>query len=273
MHPISETPLLPDPLSVTGLSDIGRVRRRNEDSLSLIPDLGIAVVADGMGGHPGGDVASQIAADTAARLLGDALNGLVSNGNPDFLGPLREAMERCMRSAHEEVRERGSADPELEGMGTTLTAMAVDAASGVFVVGHVGDSRAYRFRSGRLTQLTRDDTWIQQRVDRGEISPERAKRSPYAHLLTQCVGLEDAPVPQLVEGRAEPGDAFLLCTDGLVGMLDDREMEGVLAHAFAAQPVEGGRRDRAAAVRGLLEAANEAGGHDNITAAIIVYAP
>jgi PPM family protein phosphatase len=273
MHPFSETPLLPDALSVTGLSDIGRVRRRNEDSLSLIPDLGVAVVADGMGGHPGGDVASQVAAETAARLLGNALTGLRSNGDFHILAALREAMEQSMRSAHEEVRGRGSADPELEGMGTTLTAMAVDAASGAFVVGHVGDSRAYRFRSGRLTQLTRDDTWIQQRVERGEISPERAKRSPYAHLLTQCVGLEDTPVPQLLEGRAEPGDAFLLCTDGLVGMLEDREMERLLGVGLAARPAEGGKRDRAAAVRGLLEAANEAGGHDNVTAALIVYAP
>lgn len=270
MDPTLESPHLPKALSVTGLSDIGRVRRRNEDSLSLIPDLGVVVVADGMGGHPGGDVASQIAADTTARLLGHAVAESELNGAGEFVAPLRVAMARCMQSAHDEVRGRGAADPELEGMGTTLTAMAVDAKSGAFVLGHVGDSRAYRFRSGKLTQLTRDDTWIQEQIERGDISEVNAKRSPYAHLLTQCVGLEDAPVPQVVDGRAEPGDAFLLCTDGLVGMLDDAQMERLLSERLGPDS-SGGPRARVAAVKGLLDAANEAGGHDNITAALIVF--
>lgn len=255
---------------MTGLSDIGRVRRRNEDSVSLIPDLGVVVVADGMGGHPGGDVASQIAADTTARLLGEAVTSATSSGALDAPRLLRTAMERSVLSAHAEIRKCGASDPSLDGMGTTLTALAVNAESGAFVVGHVGDSRAYRLRSGKLTQLTRDDTWIQEQIERGDILPENAKRSPYAHLLTQCLGLEEAPTPQLLEGVAEPGDAFLLCTDGLVGMLDDRAMERLLGEGLDAESHQGAGA-RAAGVRRLLDAANEAGGHDNITAALVVY--
>jgi protein phosphatase len=257
-------------LSVTGLSDIGRVRRRNEDSVSLVPDLGVAVVADGMGGHPGGDVASQIAADTAARLLAEAVASAASSGAIDYSRLLRTAMERTVLCAHAEIRKSGASDPSLDGMGTTLTALAVSAESGAFVVGHVGDSRAYRLRSGKLTQLTRDDTWIQEQIERGDLSPQNAKRSPYAHLLTQCLGLEEAPTPQVLDGVAEPGDAFLLCTDGLVGMLDDDAMERLLSEGLDAGRQHGGGA-RAAGVRRLLDAANEAGGHDNITAALVSY--
>ena len=259
---------MPNALSVTGLSDIGRVRRRNEDSLALIPGLGVAIVADGMGGHPGGDVASRIAAETAARLLESALVRAESNGVHDRRALLRTAMEHSVLSAHAEIRKEGAAQPELEGMGTTLTAMILDRDTGTFVIGHVGDSRAYRLRAGELTQLTRDDTWIQQQIERGDIPPENAKRSPYAHLLTQCLGLEETPTPQVLEGGAEPGDAFLLCSDGLVGMLDDAAMASLLSEAL--------EHDRSAdattAVRALLDAANDAGGHDNITAALIRFA-
>jgi protein phosphatase len=255
-------------LSVTGLSHIGRVRRRNEDSVSLVPDLGVAVVADGMGGHPGGDVASQIAADTAARLLGEAVASAA--GAIDFSRLLRTAMERSVSGAHAEIRKYGASDPSLDGMGTTLTALVVSPQSGAFVVGHVGDSRAYRLRSGKLTQLTRDDTWIQEQIERGDILRQNAKRSPYAHLLTQCVGLEEAPTPQVLDGVAEPGDAFLLCTDGLVGMLDDDVMERLLSEGLDGERQHGAGA-RAAGVRRLLDAANEAGGHDNITAALVSY--
>jgi serine/threonine protein phosphatase PrpC len=256
---------LPHRLSLAGLSDIGRVRRRNEDSLSLIPDLGVAVVADGMGGHPGGDVASQIATDTAARLLAAAVEEAERDQDGSaFMQGLRGAMEDCILAAHADIRTRGRAEPELDGMGTTLTALALDSHSGCFVVGHVGDSRAYQFRGGALTQLTRDHTWIQEQIDRGDVLPQNAKRSPYAHLLTQCLGLESAPTPQLIDGRARPGDTFLLCTDGLVGMLDDGAMTRLLNRSLSTgAPMGNGQRD---ALQALLEAANEAGGQDNITA-------
>lgn len=248
-------------LSVTGSSDIGRIRRRNEDAIALVPEMGIAVVADGMGGHPGGDIASRLAADTAAEVLRSAIAGL----EPDapFDAGLLPLMERAVSTAHDRIRRRGVEDPPLEGMGTTLTVMAIDVRTGTYVIGHVGDSRAYRLRAGRLEQLTRDDTWVQQQIDSGRMPPSAARNSPYAHLLTQCLGLEDTPRPQVFSGCAESGDTFLLCTDGLVGMLDDEMMSTLLSEQLS-QNGDG-------AVDALLAAANEAGGHDNITAALIRF--
>lgn len=252
------------PLSIVGLTDIGRVRKRNEDSLALIPDTGVAVVADGMGGHPGGDIASRIASDTAARILDQAQRG---NPSPDqLLGVLREAMTGSVAMAHRDIRARGEAEPELNGMGTTLTAIVVDADARTYVLGHVGDSRAYLFRSGVLSQLTRDDTWVQDRVDRGDIDPETARTHPFAHLLTQCLGLEESPSSQILDGTIEPGDVILLCTDGLVGMVADARLEEILREAPHGN---GDTAGYTATISTLLDAANEAGGQDNITAAIV----
>ena len=151
-------------------------------------------------------------------------------------------------------------------MGTTLTAMVVDVASLTYVIGHVGDSRAYLFREGKLEQLTRDDTWVQERVDADQLTPQQARSHPFGHLLTQCLGLEAPPTAHILEGPIRAGDAYLLCTDGLVGMVEDRELERILSEQFSSN---GGRSEDPAPVQALLDAANDAGGHDNITAAIV----
>lgn len=258
--PRSEPTYVPPLLTVSGSSDVGKIRRRNEDALALVPELGIAVVADGMGGHPGGNVASRIAADVAAEILREAVEE--EAGGPGFAERFLTVMERAVLGAHEEIRARGSEEPSLRGMGTTLTAMITDATSSIYVIGHVGDSRAYRLRDGSLEQLTRDDTWVQQQIDNNVMAPQDAKRSPYAHLLTQCLGLDDPPTPQIMSGRADDGDAYLLCTDGLVGMLDDEAMQELLSR-------NGGPPADPEVVDALLQAANDAGGHDNITAALV----
>jgi len=248
------------PPTVVGLTDIGRTRSRNEDSVSLLPDQGVAVVADGMGGHPGGDVASRLAAGTATTVLSGALGELEREGNVER--GLRGAMARAVAYAHIAVREKGFETPELAGMGTTLTAIVVDAASGRWVVGHVGDSRAYLLRDGRLQQLTRDDTWVQDRLDAGQLTPEQARNHPFSHMLTQCVGLDTPPEPLILDGEVAGSDVYVLCTDGLVGMLDDEALVSILAHSV-------GESNDDASVRALVEAANAAGGFDNITAAIV----
>jgi len=249
-------------LTFTGLSDIGRVRKRNEDSLSLQPDLGVAVVADGMGGHPGGDVASRIAADTAARRL----RALLPRGGTqeDTAEALRSAMAQSVLGAHHAVRTEGVREPTLDGMGTTLTALAIDASTGKYAIGHVGDSRAYRYRDGALVQLTRDDTWVQRRVEADELTPEQARRHPFGHILTQCVGLEDAPEPQILTGLVQNGDVYLLCTDGLVGMLEDVDLKEILD----TRAREGGE----AVTTALVSLAKERGGFDNITVAVATVA-
>lgn len=259
--------LLCEMTTFVGLSDIGRARTRNEDSLTLLPSAGIAIVADGMGGHPGGDIASQIAAAQAAEILDARLRpeapaqGLVAE--------MRSTMLESIMSAHQAIRAAVAQDEELEGMGTTLTAVALDFDTKDYVLGHVGDSRAYRLRAGELVQVTRDDTWVQERVDANELTPEQARTHPYGHILTQCVGLEEPPVPHVHEGTALVGDVYLLCSDGLVGMLEDKDIGSILREQLGDAP------DRAAlelTAQALVAAANEAGGHDNITVALVLVA-
>lgn len=263
---------VPHQPTVVGLTDVGQARSRNEDSLSLLPDRGVVVVADGMGGHPGGDVASRIAAETAAQILDEELtDGL--DGAEDPATRLGEVMLRSVLQAHKAIREHGMKEPELEGMGTTITALAVHPETDSFVLGHVGDSRAYRFRGGVLTQLTRDDTWVQERVDAKQITLEQARRHPFAHLLTQCLGLEDTPVPHIMHGSVEVGDVFLLCTDGLVGMVEDPALEEIMTRELDANGASIDAARRQPVVQALVDAANEAGGYDNITAALLAIDP
>ena len=265
-------PPVPHHPTVVGLTDVGQTRSRNEDSLSLLPELGIAVVADGMGGHPGGDVASRVAAETATRLLGEQLvDGVGSVEDP--VSHLGEAMRRSVAAAHAAIRVAGEEDPELLGMGTTITALAVDRETDHFVLGHVGDSRAYLFRDARLTQLTRDDTWVQERVEAKQLTDDQARRHPFAHLLTQCLGLEDTPVPHITHGSVEVGDTYLLCSDGLVGMLDDGTLAEILSRELGANGTSTAAAQRQPAVEALVKAANEAGGHDNITAVLVSIDP
>ena len=250
-----------------GLSDIGRARTRNEDSLALLLSGGIAVIADGMGGHPGGDVASRIAATHTAKMLNAQLE---SEAPPQsVLDEMRSTMLESVMSAHQAIREAVAQDEELEGMGTTLTAVALDLATREYVFGHVGDSRAYRLRAGELVQLTRDDTWVQERVDANELTLEQARNHPYGHILTQCVGLEEPPVPHLHDGTALAGDVFLLCSDGLVGMLEDEDIALILREQLGDA---GDPEVLEPAAHALVAAANEAGGYDNITLIILLIA-
>jgi PPM family protein phosphatase len=244
-----------------GGTDRGRRRERNEDSFVLLPEHGIAVVADGMGGHPGGDVASGIAARTTAEALRRNLHPTV-HATPDAR---ERAMHESVLEAHEAVLAHSRQERSLAGMGTTTTAIALETGTGRYTVGNIGDSRTYRFRAGRLEQLTRDDTWLQERIDAGSIRHEDAVGHPEGHLLTQCVGLAQTPVPRVVEGTAAPGDVFLLCSDGLMACLTDEEISQVLARTL-----DGTAKGAERTVEALIGAANVAGGYDNITVALAV---
>jgi serine/threonine protein phosphatase PrpC len=216
-----------------------------------------------MGGHPGGDVASRIAAETAARILCDEFER--ASAGEGLAKRLGAAMHRSVLGAHEAIRARGEVEAALDGMGTTITAIAVDPSSDLFVLGNVGDSRGYRYRAGELTRLTKDDTWVQDRIDARQLTPEQARRHPFAHLLTQCLGLEDAPKPRVTQGSVEPGDAYLLCTDGLVGMIEETRLAQILGERLRTPSNPSGEE----ALRALIDAANDAGGYDNITAVLV----
>jgi PPM family protein phosphatase len=240
-------------LDFAGRTDRGRSRKRNEDALLQRPDRRLFAVADGMGGHSGGDIASRIAVDILDNRTADpAADTAAGPGSPH---PLKAAI----LAAHDAIREAGRADPALRGMGTTLTALRFGSGEHC-VLAHVGDSRAYRYRGGTLEQLSRDQTWVQRQVDAGLLTPAAARHHPHASVLTSALGIEDAPLQiQLDTVGCEPGDTFLLCSDGLTGELDDAEILAILRR----EPDLGRAADE------LVAAANEAGGSDNITVVLV----
>ena len=224
--------------SIGERSETGHVRKRNEDSLRVHGEAGLAVVADGMGGHPGGDIASRVAVEAVERALADDAAGLTE----------------ALHAAHRAVVEAGGVEGK-PGMGTTCVAARLR--SDALECAWVGDSRLYRLHAGRLERLSRDHSHVQSLVDAGALSPEAAEHHPERHILTQCLGGFGYDVPE-IEHRIVPvafGDRVLLCTDGLTGELSDARIESVLA----------GTPDDRTAARALVEAALAAGGRDNVT--------
>ena len=246
-------------ITIAGLTDIGQKRSRNEDSLVIRSDLGIAVVADGMGGHPHGDLASSLATETVTAKLQEFSE---SDGDPSRSA---DAMAKTLLSAHEVIRTSIEENPKLNGMGTTVVTMLIDPSSESYTLGHAGDSRAYLLRNGELTQLTTDDTWVQERLDANHLTAEQASGHPLGHMITQCLGLENRPDPHLSEGSLIAGDIYLLCSDGLTGALTDENISEILHGTLGPNP-----QDDEAAVKEIVDAANHAGGHDNITVALVV---
>ncbi len=223
----------------------GRVRTNNEDRLHP-PTAGrgpalLAAVADGMGGHVGGEVASRIAVETATARR-------------------RRAMTDRVRLANEAIYERSLEDQDLAGMGTTLT--IADVSQGGVLIGHVGDSRCYLIRDGELRLLTRDHTVAYEQLESRKITEEEAAQHPQRHVLTRVLGLLPVVDVDIVEEPLEPGDRLLMCSDGLNGMITDAQ---ILETAATGSPEE--------AVWGLIERANLAGGYDNISVVIVDVEP
>lgn len=228
-------------ITVGATTDIGQVREGNEDSF-LVNDP-LYAVADGMGGHRGGEVASNLALQTVQRLF--AANE----------GTLTEQVEQANRA----VFERSQEDRDVAGMGTTLTAVLVNDAE--VRLAHVGDSRAYLYRDGRLQMLTEDHTLVRRMVIEGEITEAEAEHHPHRSILTRALGVDgDVQVDEDVI-TMQDGDRLLLCTDGLTGMVSDEQIVSVLEEV----------KDPQEAVDHLARAANRAGGIDNITAVIIDF--
>ncbi|HEX6312283.1 MAG TPA: Stp1/IreP family PP2C-type Ser/Thr phosphatase [Acidimicrobiia bacterium] len=222
-------------------TDKGRVREGNEDGYVAVDRLGLFAVADGMGGHQAGEVASATALE--------ALRAEVENG-----APVRDAIA----SANTAVLERAAADESLRGMGTTMTAGTL-AAGNTFLVGHVGDSRAYLFRDGDLSQVTEDHSLVEELVREGELTPEQAEVHPQRSIITRALGIEPGVQVDLYTLDLHQGDRLLICSDGLTGMVRTDDIAGILRR----EP------DPQRAANQLVEAANAAGGEDNITALVI----
>ena len=231
-------------------TDVGRIRAGNEDSLyaDATPSRGLFIVADGMGGHAAGEVASAMAVQIVAR----ELDGLAVQA-PDAA----ERMDRALREANRAIYERTARESEKQGMGTTASVLVLAGAS--YLIGQVGDSRVYRLRGGALEQLTRDHSYVQEQVDAGLLTPEQAKYHPYSNVITRCVGANPAVEPDVFAGEVQAGDVFLLASDGLTGMVDDRRLQQLLSSPAGPARV----------VDALIAEANGRGGLDNITAVLV----
>ncbi len=228
------------PLPYAGGTDVGHLRADNEDAYLVNPPL--FAVADGLGGHQAGEVASSIAVE---RLLADAPRAADA-----------KALARAVRSANSAVIQAADAGQGRAGMGTTLTAAMIDGTR--IVLAHVGDSRAYLLNVGTLTQITQDHSMVADMVRNGTLTAEESRVHPNRSVITRALGSDPNLLVDTFEIEAAPGDRLLLCSDGLTGMIDDREIERILGAAPSA----------AEAVDRLIEAANDAGGQDNITVVV-----
>lgn len=230
------------------LTDPGRRRKTNEDAVFADPTKGIFVVADGLGGLPGGDVASRI----AIKQIAEVLSGKKTKDTP----------EKCVRAAialaGDAVGERAANDASLRGMRTTVVLIFVTLDGPLFVA-HVGDSRAYLLRDERLEVLTRDHSVVQELLDSGRISAEAARYHPQRNVITRSLGQSGNADPDLRAIDRRLGDRFLLCSDGLTTMLADPEIEAVLTRY--GEPMR--------CCRELVNRANDRGGLDNITVVVI----
>ena len=250
----------PTPLSVTarGLTDVGRRRDHNEDALLVDDELLLYGVADGMGGHAGGGTASRLAVETVQRTV--RAERASSPGAFDPVSPDASALPGVLRGAVEQacavIHAAAQADPELAGMGTTVTVVLLDGRSAF--VAHVGDSRCYLLRDGRIHQVSEDHSLVNEQVKAGAITADEAKHSRFKNIITRSVGFEREVLVDLMAFGVDAGDALVVCCDGLTNLVDDHEILRIVSEATI---------DDAPAR--LVSLANDRGGDDNITVVVI----
>ena len=224
-----------------GVTDVGRVRRNDEDAFLVDTDRGLFAVADGVGGSHAGEVASRLAVDTAAEVLASA----VLDGVPADVPRL---IARMFAKANAAIVERAASETALAQMATTLVLLYLDRATGGAWIAHCGDSRVYRWRGGALERLTRDHSFAEALAQAGGGGVSVRAQSPFGHVLTRCLGRQDAS-PDIRDIDAVPGDRFLLCCDGLTDMIPENDLGQLLGPRLS--PAESGRR--------LIDGANAAG--------------
>ncbi len=241
-------------LRAFGCSDVGRVRETNEDQFLVDPLVGLYAVADGMGGHAAGEIASEI----AIRSIADWIRESFRTGAAPSLDEARERLETAVTAANRKIYESVAANADRRGMGTTMVAML--ALSDRALIGHVGDSRAYLLRGGRLRLLTSDHSWVNEQVKAGLLSEQDAYRHPMRNVVTRALGGRADVSADVTSETLRTGDTFLLCSDGLNVMLsDDQIRESLLSYGD----------DPEAACRALVDAANAGGGEDNTTVIVV----
>jgi serine/threonine protein phosphatase PrpC len=247
------------PLRSWAISDVGRVRDHNEDGWLIDDALSLFAVADGMGGHAAGEVASATALETVREQLAEnegLLDGYQQRPTPEARQALLSEIEGAVHAAAKTIFETAERNPRRRGMGTTLSMLVVVGGTGFMA--HVGDSRVYLLRSGRLHQLSEDHSFLWEQIKRGALTPEQASRSRYKNVITRAVGITESVQVDTLVLDVLPGDRFMLCSDGLHGYLrSDEELASILE--------DGGE----SAVEQLVRLANERGGKDNITCLVL----
>ena len=236
-------------------TDVGMIRSGNEDNFAVNAggDRGLFVVADGMGGHAAGEVASEMAVQIIELELA-SIKDLEEKASAD------RVME-ALRKANRNIHDRTITEVDKQGMGTTASVLLVN--NNRYLIGQVGDSRVYLLRDGALKQLTKDHSYVQEQVDAGFLTPEQALYHPYSNVITRCVGASPEVQPDVYSGDVRVGDLFLVASDGLTGMVDDRRLQILLMS----------RAEPERKVHALISEANGRGGLDNITAIVIQIAP
>ncbi|HEY9908808.1 MAG TPA: Stp1/IreP family PP2C-type Ser/Thr phosphatase [Thermosynechococcaceae cyanobacterium] len=232
----------------TGLTDVGVLRSVNQDAYHIDPEGRFFIVADGMGGHAGGQEASQIASQTIQEHLRDCWSLQISS---------EELLRTAVLKANQAILQDQSAHPERSDMGTTVVVVLFREEQSLCA--HIGDSRLYRLRGPKLEQITEDHTWVAKAMRGGEITPDQARLHPWRHVLAQCLGREDLQEVEIQPVPVQGGDRLLLCSDGLTEELSDQVIATQLK---SIRPC-----DKAAAA--LIEAAKDHGGRDNITVVIV----
>lgn len=244
-----------------GTTDVGLQREHNEDSFAVIEEYQLYVVADGMGGHRAGDVASKIAAETIAEFFKRA-------SRDDLTWPFHfdarlsdeeNKLQTAVRLANRQVFDRSARTKELRGMGTTVVGALFSPERGIMHIAHVGDSRAYRIRNGKILQLTRDHSLVNDYLAAMPDMPEEQRNELPRNVITRALGMQDNVEVDLVSDDSEPGDIYLLCSDGLSGMIDDEDIAAVVASGM----------ELGKACERLVTMANEHGGEDNVTAVLV----
>jgi protein phosphatase len=236
------------------LTDTGRMRENNEDSVSVDPATGLVVLADGMGGYNAGEVASGMATTFITTELGQWLS---QAGEQALSRDVKRAMEICVENANTSIFTSAESNAHYSGMGTTLVVGAFIGSR--LILGHIGDSRCYRWRYNTLVPITRDHSLLQEQLDAGLITPEQAAVSPNRNLVTRALGVEASVELEVNEFRVEPGDVYLMCSDGLTDMVSDT----TIATEFARS------EDLETLALNLITIANAAGGRDNISVLLV----
>lgn len=238
-------------------TDVGRARDNNEDSIAFDEATRTVVLADGMGGYNAGEVASGMA---TAFIKSELARWLEQAGEGAKAREIRRAMEICVENANQSILKAAHSNPQYSGMGTTLVVAVFR--DDVAIIGHIGDSRCYRWRAGALQQITRDHSLLQEQMDAGMITPEQAATSNIKNLVTRAVGVEEDVMLEVNEFALAPGDVYLMCSDGLSDMVDDAGIARILS-------TPGALAQRAQA---LVDTANENGGRDNIAVMLVEVA-